>query len=127
MRNYKLEKKLTGDDKWPRVASIFVEGIEEETQLKSRDDEQTIQSWKNVAVMKAKSSAPVKFYIGFCKSNEIVYLDYEFETNLTFAMRIGPEDVNFFVLPKNLKNKVSLELVDITTENDEKHKDTILI
>ena len=127
MKNYKLEKKLVGNDKWPRIGMIFVNGIQEEKILESKDDEKTIQSWKNIAVMRAKSIDPVKFYIGFCKKDDMAYLDHEFETNLTFAMRIGPEDINFFVVPKIWTDKVELELIDITIESDEKYKHIILI
>ncbi|MCK4636233.1 MAG: hypothetical protein KAT32_05220 [Candidatus Moranbacteria bacterium] len=127
MINYKLKKDLTGNENWPRFSTIHVKGVSGEQELKSNDDEKTIQSWKNVAVMKATSSSSVKFYLGFYNEKEIVYLKNKFETNLTFAMRISSKDMNFFVMPKDLNEKIELELVEITIEDDSKYDNLILI
>ncbi len=127
MINYKMKNNLGGNKHWPRFSTIFVEGISGEKKLESSDDEKTIQSWKNIAIMKATSRVSTKFQIGFYNIKEIVYLKHEFETNLIFAMRIGPEDINFFVMPKDLNENINLELIEITTENNLKYSDVILI
>ncbi|EKE18474.1 MAG: hypothetical protein ACD_9C00323G0001 [uncultured bacterium] len=75
---------------------------------------------------------PTKFCIGFTDKFVTKYLKHEFETRppaggLKFAMRVGPKNFQILALPKNIEDKILLEAVEYTTENDEKYKDLILI
>lgn len=131
MKNYKIEYNIGGDENWPDIARVLVKGIAGQNSASEIEDnserEEVIQSWKNVAVMKATSDKPMNFYIGFLKDKKCQYLKHEFTTNLYFGMRVGPEDVNFFVLPTNFQDRISLELVEITTEDDPKYSELVLI
>lgn len=131
MRNYKMEKNLSGDEYWLDISFVSIKGVpgqQSVSEIKdSSEREPIIQTWNNIAVMKAMSEKPTKFYVGFLKSKRNQYLKHEFITDLEFGMRIGPEDVNFFVLPLNLKDKINLELIKLTTENDPEYPDLILI
>jgi hypothetical protein len=131
MRNYKIERNLGGDEYWPDISFISVKGVLEQKSASKINDsferEKIIQTWDNVAVMKATSDKPTKFLIAFLKDNKSRYFKQEFTTDMEFGMRIGPEDVNFMALPLNLEDKINLELIEITTEADPKYPDLILI
>ncbi|MFA6048189.1 MAG: hypothetical protein WC737_05280 [Parcubacteria group bacterium] len=131
MRNYKMEKKLVGDENWPNISFVSVKGVpgqESASEIKeSSEREKVIQAWNNIAVMKATSEKPTKFFIGFLKGNNSQYLKHEFTTDLEFGMRVGPEDVNFIVLPVSFEDKVNLELTELTTEADPKYPDLLLV
>lgn len=131
MKNFKLENNLIGAENWPQIASVFVRGNRKAMRLdhtKSEEyNEAVIQSWEKVAVLRALAPKPTKFFLGFAIKNSVQYLKHEFETDLKFAVRLGPLDVNYFALPKDLDDKIILEIVEITNENDEKYKDLILI
>ena len=90
-------------------------------------NEAVVQSWEKVVVLHAMAPKPTKFHFGFSTKNSVQYLKHEFETDLKFAVRLGPSDINFIALPKNIEDKILLEVVEITTENDNKYKDLILI
>ena len=131
MINFKLEQNLTGDENWPNISFVHIKGISgQDSVLEIKDSserEKIIQTWNNIAVMKATSDKPTKFYIGFLKSNRSQYLKHEFTTDMEFGMRVGPEDVNFLVLPVNSEDKVNLELIEQAAETDPKYPDLILI
>ncbi len=131
MRNFKLEKKLTGNAPWPELPSVFVKGIADERDVSAdnteEENEKIIQSWKNVAVMRASAGKPTKFFIGFANYAAVSYLEYELETDMEFATRIGPTDNRFFVMPRSHGEGLKLELVEITTEDDEKYENLILV
>jgi hypothetical protein len=78
-------------------------------------------------VLRATAEKPTDFFLGFANYAAVSYLEYEFETDMEFAMRIGPTDNRFFVMPKNHGDRLKLELVEITTEGDEKYGDLILV
>ena len=90
-------------------------------------NEAVIQSWENVAVLRALAPRPTKFFLGFAIENSVQYLKHEFETDLKFAVRLGPIDTNFFVLPRHMEDKILLEVVEITKVDDDKYKDLLLI
>ncbi|EKE19565.1 MAG: hypothetical protein ACD_8C00138G0008 [uncultured bacterium] len=131
MKNYKLEHNLIGEENWPSLPSIFVGGIagQEDVSADNAGDEneKIVQSWKNVVILKATSEKPTEFYVGFSNYAIVCYLKHEFVTDVMYAMRISPTDNRYFVLPKNIEDKILLEMVEVTTVDDEKYKDLILI
>ena len=126
-----MEKNFIGNEAWPVIPSIFVKGIPGQADVSAdntaEENEKIIQSWKNVVVLKVASDKPVKFYLGFSNYAAVSYLKYEFETDMEFAMRIGPTDNRYLAIPKNLDDEIKLELVEITTEDDPKYKDIVLV
>lgn len=131
MKNFKLENNLIGAENWPEIASVYVAGNKKAMPLNSEKDEEyneaVIQSWDKIVVLHAMAPKPIKFSIGFTDKFVTKYLKHEFETDLKFAMRIGPKNFQILVLPKNIEDKILLEVVEYTTENDEKYEDLILI
>lgn len=129
MINYKKVKNLSATEKWPKIASVFIKGIPGETDTTTDvpQKQDLSQTWSSVAVFKATSNEPTKFYVGFTNLGIIKYLEYEFTTNLEFGMRIGGGDVRVFVLPKDLTKKLKLKMVEITKEDDPKYRELILI
>jgi hypothetical protein len=131
MRNYKIEMNLGGASNWPNISFVAVRGVagkESVSSIKDSDErEKIIQTWNNIAVMKATSEKPTKFFVGFFKEKRFQYFKHAFATNFEFGMRVGPEDVKFFVLPVNLEDKIKLELLDQTAEDDPKYTDLTLI
>ena len=131
MINFKVENNLIGSEKWPTISSVFLTGDKKAMHLdhaKSEEyNEAVIQSLEKVVVLHAMAPKPTKFFFGFAIKNSVQYLKNEFETDLKFAVRLGPIDVNFLVLPKDLEDKILLEVVEITNVDDEKYKDLILL
>jgi hypothetical protein len=131
MKNFKLENNLVGEDCWPKVASVYVAGNKKAMPMdlnKSEEyNEAVIQSWEKIVVLHAMASKPTKFFVGFSDKLETKYLKHEFVTDLKFGMRIGPRNFQVLALPKNLEDKILLEVVEYARENDEKYKDLILI
>lgn len=131
MINFTKDKNLLNEDKWPKVASVFVKGIPAEKDYNSGNSEEEkieiSQSWKNVAVLRATSDKQLEFYVGYSNMDNIIYLEYEFTSNLDFGMRIGGNDARFFVFPKDLSQKIKLKLVELTTEDNPVYADLILI
>jgi hypothetical protein len=131
MLNYKQKYNLIGAENWSSLSTIFVKGISGEQDVSSDNtdegNEKIIQSWKNVAVLRATSEQPTSFNLGFYNQAYIGYLKHGLKTNLEFGVRIGPGDVNFFVFPIDMQTPVKLELVERTTEDDTKYAELILI
>ena len=131
MINYKLEHNLTGGKNWPRISTVFIKGIPSEPDISSEkseeENEKIIQSWKNVAVIRATSENPTEIYLGYYNHDSIVYLKHEFTTNLDYAMRIGTGDVNLFVFPKDLETEIKVEMIEQTTEDDPKYSNLMVI
>ncbi len=131
MKNFKLENNLNGAGKWSEIASVYVAGNKNALPLNPEKDEEyneaVIQSWDKIVVLHAMAPKPTKFHIGFTDKFVTKYLKHEFETDLKFAMRVGPKNFQILALPKNIEDKILLEIVEYTTENDEKCNDLILI
>lgn len=127
MINYKIKYNLIGEQNWPEIPSILLEGIKKEPNitLETPKDSQEpiIQSWKNIAVIKVSAENQTKFYIGFSNMGTIRYLKHPFETNLDFGMRVGNDAVRIIVVPLDLETILKIELVEITEETDPKYSD----
>ncbi len=131
MKNFKLEHNLVGAENWPEIASVYVAGNKKAMALNPEKDEEyneaVIQSWDKIVVLHAMAPKPTKFHIGFTDKFVTKYSKHDFETDLKFAMRVGPKNFQILALPKNIEDKILLEAVEYTTENDERYKDLILI
>lgn len=131
MVKYKIEKNLVGSEFWPKLPSILIEGVSGEQAISPKmteeEKEAITRTWPNVVVMRAVCDQPAAFYLGFFNLEIISYLKHELKTDIKFAMRVGPDPVRFFVLPLDLTKKIHLEKIDITTEDDPKYSDVILI
>lgn len=131
MINFKLEHNLIRDKNWPEIASAYVAGNKKAMPLNPEKDEEyneaVIQSWEKIVVLHAMAPKPTKFHIGFTDKFVTKYLKHEFITDLKFAMRVGPKNFQVLALPKNIEDKIILEIVETTTIDDEKYKDLILI
>ena len=131
MKNFKLENNLIGADNWPEIASVYVAGNKKAMALNPEKDEEyneaVIQSWDRIVVLHVMAPKPTKFRIGFTDKFVTKCLKHEFVSDLKFAMRVGPKNFQILALPKNIEDSILLEVVEYTTENDEKYKDLILI
>lgn len=131
MKNFKLENNLIGNDNWPEIASVYVAGNKKAMALNSEKDEEyneaVIQSWDKIIVLHAMAPKPTKFHIGFTDKFVTKYLKHEFVSDLKFAMRVGPKNFQILALPKNIEDKILLEVVEYTSEDDEKYKSLLLL
>lgn len=131
MKNFKLEHNLIGEENWPEIASAYVAGNKKAMPINPEKDDEyneaVIESWEKIVVLHVMAPKPTKFHIGFTDKFVTKYLKYEFVTDLKFAMRIGPKNFQILALPKNIEDKILLEVVETTTVDDEKYKDLILI
>lgn len=131
MKNFKLENDLAGKENWPEIASAYVAGNKKAAPLYPEKDEEyneaVMESWDKVVILHAMSPKPIKFHIGFTDKLVTKYLKHEFVTDLKFAMRVGPRNFQVLALPKNIEDRILLEIIEITKVDDEKYKDLILI
>src|SRR6266568_4044289 len=118
MKNFKLENNLIGDDNWPDIASVYVAGNKKAMPLNAEKDEEyneaVIQSWDKIVVLHAMAPTPTKFFLGFTDKFVTKYLKHEFVTDLKFGMRVGPKNFQVIALPKNIEDKILLEIVEYT-------------
>jgi hypothetical protein len=131
MKNFKLENNLMGEESWPEIASVYVAGNKKAMPTNPEKDfeynEAIAESWEKIVVLHAMSPKPTKFHIGFTDKFATKFLKHEFVTDLKFAMRVGPRNFQVLALPKKIEDKILLEMVEVTTVDDEKYKDLILI
>src|SRR3990172_637726 len=126
MKDMKKEKNLIDKKHWPKIPIVKVEGIKGAKKLASglsmEEGKKIVVSWKDIAVLKVFPKT--SFYLGFIVGTHCQFLKYDTETeNGMFGMRIGDEDVFFFVLQKNLVTEMKLELVEMTKLDNPKYKD----
>lgn len=126
MKNIKIEKNLIGDKFWPAVSFVDVSGQPNTKKypegLSTQETEKVIQTWENVAVLEVTPNIPFKF--GYIHGNSIHYLTEVIETkDSKFAVRIGDDNVRFFVLPNSLDRNISLKVLEITKEVNENYRD----
>ena len=120
MRDMKAELGLSGDDFWPRVPIVKVSGDSSARPMTLANEEATIKSWQSIAVLEA--SVIKNFIIGFRVGDNMQFLRFsiKFTQAGRFGMRIGNEDVEFFIIPPLLlrPDNLYLELVTVTSIDD---------
>jgi hypothetical protein len=131
MKNLEPENNLAQEESWEKIASVLVKGDKQKMSLnseKSEDYNQTVfSSWENVVVLHVMAPKKTKFHIAMTTRKKVRYLPQELETDMKFAMRIGPKDFKVFIIPDDIRKKVLLEVVEYTKVNNEKYKDLILL
>jgi hypothetical protein len=132
MKLEKIEQSLEGDQYWPKIPIVHVEGDKNADPIPlgatQEEGEKVIRSWDRAAVLRV-APADGKALIGFWTSAEhCQYLNVPIKTteNGTFAMRIGDKPVDFFIVPQNHNTSYRLELIEETHTNDPKYKDVPL-
>ncbi|MEK7447788.1 MAG: hypothetical protein AAB632_03310 [Patescibacteria group bacterium] len=129
MRDMKKDKNLINKKHWPKIPIVKIKSIEGAKKLTSglsmEEGEKIVVSWKDIAVLKVSPKTP--FYLGFMVGSHCQFLKYDTETeNGMFGMRIGGENVSFFVLPKDLETEMRLELVEMVKIDHPKYKNLSL-
>ncbi|HOW60163.1 MAG TPA: hypothetical protein P5548_00015 [Candidatus Moranbacteria bacterium] len=131
MKNLEPENNLAHEESWEKIASVLLKGDKKALSLNSEKDEEYNQavfsSWENVVVLHVMAPKKTKFHIAFATRKKIKYLPQELETDLKFAVRIGPKDFKVFIIPDDIRKKVMLEVVEYTKVDNEKYKDLILL
>lgn len=126
MRDIKIQQNLAGDDNWPFMPFVKVKAIspaekmpESATQI---EGEMTVQTWQYVAVMEVSSDSEV--YFGFKVGNHAQFMNVPVETHEgKFGARVGDGDVSFFVIPRDLTSRPTLQLVEVVSIDDERYTD----
>lgn len=126
MRDIKKEKNLIGKENWPKIPIVKVEGIKSAKRLgpdlSMKEGKKIVVSWKDIVVLKVSPEIP--FFLGFIVGSHCQFLKFNTETeNGMFGMRIGGEDVSFFVLSKDLETEINLKFVEMTKIDNPKYKD----
>lgn len=124
MKMRKIELQLEGDKYWPKVPVVHVAGTVAAQALpegvSQEEAEAVIRGWDQVAVLRV-APADGRALIGFWTGpNHCQYLNVPVETtdDGLFAMRVGSDDTDFFIIPENHHTNYALELVTVTTLND---------
>ena len=117
MKNLEPENNLAHEESWEKIASVLLKGDKKALSLNSEKDEEYNQavfsSWENVVVLHVMASKPTKFHIAFATRKGIKYLPQELETDLKFAVRIGPKDFKVFIIPDDIRKKSCWKLWNI--------------
>jgi len=126
MINMKSRQKLDGDDFWAGLAWVDVKGVAGEQSMPQGatqgQGEQTVQSWKNIAVLSV--TPDIEVYFGFMSGGPAYFLNVPIKTHKgQFGVHLGDGDVKFFVIPKDLKSRPELKLVEVASVDDSKYKD----
>lgn len=131
MKNLEPENSFAQEENWGKFASVLIKGDKKKMSLNSEKSEEyneaVFLSWENVVVLRVLAPKPTKFYIGLATRKKIRYLRQRLETDMKFAMRIGPKDFKVFVFPEDIEKKILLEVVEYTKVDDKNYKDLILI
>lgn len=131
MKNLEPENNLAQAENWEKITSVLVRGDKKRMSLNSEKSEEyneaIFSSWEDVVVLRVMAPKPTKFHIAFATRKRIKYLPQELETDLKFAVRIGPKDFKVFIIPNDIRKKVLLEVIEHTKVSDEKYKDLILL
>jgi hypothetical protein len=125
MRNIKLEQNLDGDEHWPFITTLKVAGSSTATPVPDGatqpDLENVIQSWNDIAVLNV--TPETEFYFGFMIDDQSQFLNIPIATeDGKFGVHVGNSDVVFLVFAKDMKTKLTLELVDRVDVNDENYQ-----
>lgn len=131
MKNLRTEDNLAHAENWEKIASVLVKGDKKRMPLNPEKSEEyneaIFSSWENAVVLRVLAPKPTKFHIAFATRKGIKYLPQELETDLKFAVRIGPKDFKVFIIPDDIRKKILFEVVEHTKVSDEKYKDLILL
>ncbi len=124
MRNIKLERSLDADEFWPVMAMVTVTGSQLAAPITEGmaqpQLEEVIQSWSEIAVLKVTPN--VECHFGFMIENHAQFLNTPVETeDGKFGVHIGDSDSTFLVFAKDMKTKLTLELVDRVDINDQNY------
>lgn len=127
MINIKTRDNIAKDDKWPFIGSVVVKASSSGAKQIPKDASQVqaekiIQSWQKVVVLRVVPDIDV--YFGFQVGDHMQFLNVPIEKkNGLFGARVGDGDVRFFVIPKDLKSRPSLEYVGIVDIEDKVYSD----
>jgi len=131
MKNLEPENNFAGEESWEKIASILVKGDGKAMSLNSEKSDEYNEavkaSWRKAIVLRVLAPKKTKFYVGLATRKKMKYMPLPMETDLKFAVRIGPRDFQVFVLPEDIEDKILLEIVEYAEVEDEKYKDLILI
>lgn len=117
MRNIKLDQQLTSDEYWPTIPTVKVSGSPTAAQIpegmQQPETEKIIQSWRDIAVL--QTTPGVEIFFGFIINGHVELLNVPIETQEgKFGVHLGHDDITFFVLPKDLRSLLTLQLVEVT-------------
>jgi hypothetical protein len=126
MKNLRLEEGLVGDDNWPNIGIVKVlpdpQAAHLPEDLSEQQREEIVQSWKTVAVLKVSPITNVR--VGYIIDDTAKVLKYPIHTlNGMFGMRVGARPVKFFVVPEDFNTALSLELIEVTKEDNSKYSE----
>ncbi len=129
MRDMRAERGLGDPKYWSELPSIALPGEPDAEPLLSNPDADVgavIDSWKQAAVFRISSPPlPVTswpaFYVGWYDANGSLHrlgVPVGLDQWGHFAMRIGHEDVQFFIMPLNPTARLEWELVGVYDIDD---------
>ena len=126
MKDNKTLLNLAGDEYWPTISMVAVPGddaaptmAEGASQL---EGEKTVQLWQRVAILEVTPTAEV--YWGFLVGDHAQFMNVPVQLqDGKFGVRVGDGQVRFFIIPKDLKSRLRLKLVETTKINDSKYQE----
>ena len=122
MIDIKTRNNWRGDTFWTKIGHVTVAGSGAAAIAKDAtqpEAEKIIQSWHKIAVLRARPSQGVM--VGYITRgmSHISYLNELIETEEElFGMRVGDDDVTFFLVPRDPKTDTQLELIEVVEQNN---------
>src|SRR4051812_4067778 len=116
MKDVKTMQNLAGDEYWPFMPVVTVPGDTSVPAIPvgatQPEGEKVVRTWQRVAVLEVMPASEV--YWGFMAGDHIQFMNVPVELlNGKFGVRVGDGEVKFFVIPKDLKSRLELRLVEV--------------
>jgi hypothetical protein len=126
MKDIKTIQNLAGDEHWPTIPVVTVPGDSLAPSMPNgitqMEGEETVQSWQRIAVLEVTPVAEV--YWGFMAGDHMQFMNVAVQLqNGRFGVRVGDGEVRFFVIPKDLKSRLKLKLVEVAAIDDPTYLD----
>jgi uroporphyrinogen-III synthase len=121
MKDLKTSRSLAGDEHWPTMPTVTVPGDTTAPAMPpgatQPEGEHVVQNWQRVAVLEVVPAAEV--YLGFMAGDHMQFMNVPVELQQgRFGVRVGNGEVKFFIIPTDLRTRLQLKLVKITTAVD---------
>lgn len=126
MRDIKSKLNVASDDFWPFMPIVNIPGNKEAQNIPEgatqQQAEAVIKTWQKIAILEV--TPDIEVYVGFISGEHSQFLNVTVQKqDGKFGMRLGHQDISFFVIPKDLKSRPTLKLVEIASIDEPKYTD----
>lgn len=126
MKDLKTEQDLAGDRHWPTIPIVTVPGDNSAPAIPEGatqpEGEKVVKAWQRVAVLEVLPASEV--YWGFMAGDHVQFMNVPVRLlNSRFGVRVGNDEVKFFIIPRDMVSRLQLRLVKISTTDDPEYQE----